>query len=301
MDFSLNETERDLVGLCREFAQTRNSATGATGMGGGPLPDRPAARNGRPRPARHARPRAVGRHRHVDRRLRRRHGADRSGRPVRRRCLAGPRHHRLAPLAPLRERRPARALAAPARRRPGAGRLRAHRARCWFRRAWHYDPGGTARRRVAHQRAQDLHLQRRDRHVVRRHPAGAHGAGRRRRAGLRQPGRREGHARLHHGPENARHRLARPRHPRALPRRRLGARRAPARRSEPGARPVPAYARSRTDLHCGALAQPDPGRPRPGHGLRAASARSSGSPFRNSRRCSSNWPTSPPSSRRLAG
>ena len=50
-------------------------------------------------PARHADPRGVGRHRHVDRRLRRRDGADRPGRPVGRRRVAGPRDHRLAAAA----------------------------------------------------------------------------------------------------------------------------------------------------------------------------------------------------------
>ena len=39
-------------------------------VGGGAVPDRPAARDGRARAARHADPRAVGRHRHVDGRVR---------------------------------------------------------------------------------------------------------------------------------------------------------------------------------------------------------------------------------------
>ena len=38
---------------------------------------------------------------------------------------------------------------------------------------------GAARRRLADQRAQDVHLQRGHRHVVRRHAAGAHRVGRR--------------------------------------------------------------------------------------------------------------------------
>ena len=63
------------------------------------MPHRPAPRDGRARAARHARPRGVGRDRHVDRRLRRRHGADRPGRPVGGGRLAGPRHHRLAAAA----------------------------------------------------------------------------------------------------------------------------------------------------------------------------------------------------------
>ena len=71
--------------------------------------------------------------------------------------------------------------------------------------------GGTARRRLADQRPEDVHLQRRHRHVVRRHPARAHRIGRR--AGeVRELRRREGHARFHHGLEDARHRLAGSRH-----------------------------------------------------------------------------------------
>ncbi len=44
-------------------------------------------------------------------------------------------------------------------------------------------------------------------------------------AEVRELRRREGHGRLHHGTEDAGHRLARPRHPRAVPRRCLGSRR----------------------------------------------------------------------------
>ena len=80
------------------------------------------------------------------------------------------------PLLPVRQRRPARALAATAGRGPGARRLRADRARRRFRRPGHPHPGRAPRRRVADQRPQDLHLQRRDRHVVRRHAAGPHRA-----------------------------------------------------------------------------------------------------------------------------
>ena len=118
---------------------------------------------------------------------------------------------------------------------------------------------------------------------------------------VRQLRRREGHARLHHGPEDARHRLAGPRHPRAVLRRRVGARRPPRRRSRHGAQPVPAHARGRAHLDRGAVAQPDPGRARPGDRLRQGSACSSASRSRSSRRSSSSWPTSPPSSRRRAG
>ena len=87
------------------------------------------------------------------------------------------------------------------------------------------------RRRLADQRPQDVHLQRRHRHVVRRDAAGPHRVGRRAGADVRELRRREGHARLHDGPEDARHRLARSRHPRAVLRRRVGRRRAPRRRS----------------------------------------------------------------------
>ena len=49
MDFSLSEPERDLVELCRDFAQKEIAATGAAGLGGGAVPDRPAPRDGRAR------------------------------------------------------------------------------------------------------------------------------------------------------------------------------------------------------------------------------------------------------------
>ena len=62
--------------LCREFAQKEIARACPAGVGRGALPDRPAARDGRAGPARHADPRGVGRHRHVDGRLRRRDGAD---------------------------------------------------------------------------------------------------------------------------------------------------------------------------------------------------------------------------------
>ena len=48
------------------------------------------------------------------------------------------------PLLPVRQRRPARALAAAAGRGTGPRRLRAHRARRRFRRPGHPDPGRTA-------------------------------------------------------------------------------------------------------------------------------------------------------------
>ena len=180
MDFSLTEAERDLVGLCREFAQKEIAARAPAGVGRGALPDRPAPRDGRAGPARHADPRGVGRHRHVDRRLRRRDGADRPRRPVGGRRVAGARDDRFAAAVPLRQRRAARALAATAGRGTRARRVRSDRARRRFRRARHPHPRGAPRRRLADQRPQDVHLQRRHRHVVRRDAAGPHRVGRRR-------------------------------------------------------------------------------------------------------------------------
>ena len=58
---------------------------------------------------------------------------------------------------------------------------------------------------------EDLHLQRRHRHVVRGDAVGAHRSEAGRRT-VRQLRRREGHARLHDGPEDAGHRLAGSRH-----------------------------------------------------------------------------------------
>ena len=195
------------------------------------MPDRPAPRDGRVGPARHADPRGVGRHRHVDRRLRRGDGAARPGRPVGGGRVAGARDHRFVAALPVRQRRAARALAATVGRGTRPRCVRSDRARCRFRRARHPHAGGTARRRLADQRSQDVHLQRRHRHVVRRDAARPHRVGRRAGADVRELRRREGHARLHDGPEDARHRLARPRHPRAVLRRRLGRRRSPRRRS----------------------------------------------------------------------
>ena len=113
------------------------------------------------------------------------------------------------------------------------GRLRPDRARRRIRRPGYPHPGGGPRRRLGHQRAQVLHLQRRDGHVLRGDPAGPDRHRKRGDGGvaaLRQLRRREGHPRLHHGTEDARDRLAGPRHPRALLRRGVGARRPPRRR-----------------------------------------------------------------------
>ncbi len=68
-----------------------------------------------------------------------------------------------------------------------------------------------------------------------------------------------------------------------------------------GLEPVPPHARGRAHLDRGLVAQPDPGRARPGAGLRARSACSSASRSRSSRRSSSSSPTSRPSSRRRGG
>ena len=157
------------------------------------MPDRPAPRDGRAGPARDADPRAVGRHRHVDRRLRRRDGADRPGRPVGRRRVAGARDDRLVAALPLRQRRAARALAATAGRGTRPRRVRLDRARCGFGRARHPHPSGAARRRLADQRSEDVHLQRRHRHVVRRDAARPHRVGRGAGADVRELRRREGH------------------------------------------------------------------------------------------------------------
>ena len=304
MDFSLSEPERDLVGLCRDFAQKEIAARAPAGMGRGAVPDRPAARDGRARAARHARARGVGRHRHVDGRVRGRHGADRPGRPVGRRRLAGPRDDRLVAAPPVRRRRPAGALAAPAGRGPRARGVRTDRARRRLRRPGHPHPGRATRRRLGHQRAQDLHLQRRDRHVLRRHAAGPDRSRRRRRAGRRATP-ASWWRRTRPGSPWARRCAAS-----------AGAASTPASCSSTtsgcptttssatptmGLEPVPAHPRGRPHLDRRPVAQPDPGRARPGHGRTPVSACSSASPSPSSRPCSSSWPTSPPSSRRPAG
>ena len=47
MDLSLTEAEQDLVELCRDFAQKEIATRAPAGVGGGPLPHRPAPRDGR--------------------------------------------------------------------------------------------------------------------------------------------------------------------------------------------------------------------------------------------------------------
>ena len=148
---------------------------GAAGLGGGAVPHRPAPRDGRAGAARHARPRGVGRHRHVDGRLRRGDGADRAwptsrwpprGRPTspsgRCRCTCSA---------------PTSSASAGSVRWPRAGRS----ARSGSPSP---TPGPTPRgistraepqgRRLADQRPQDVHLERRHRHVVRRDAARPH-------------------------------------------------------------------------------------------------------------------------------
>ena len=49
MDFSLTEAERDLVGLCREFAQKEIATRAPAAWDEARLPHRPAARDGRAR------------------------------------------------------------------------------------------------------------------------------------------------------------------------------------------------------------------------------------------------------------
>ena len=95
----------------------------------------------------------------------------------------------------------------------GPRRLRPDRARRRLRRPRHQTRAERQRRWVGDQRAQDLHLQRRNRHVLRRDPAGTDRRRSERGAALRQLRRGEGRAGLHHGAEDARDRLAGARYP----------------------------------------------------------------------------------------
>ena len=131
MDFSLGEPERELLGLCRDFARTEIATGAALRLGRGALSDRSAPRAGRTRAARHAGPGEVGRDRDV-------HGRA-SWRAMEQIGLADPsvaaawQAHStigIAAAAAVRRRRPARALAAAAGRGAEARRLRADRARC---------------------------------------------------------------------------------------------------------------------------------------------------------------------------
>ena len=206
MDFSLTDSERDLVELCRDFAQQGDRARAPAGVGGGPLRHRPAARDGRAGPARHADPRGVGRHRHVDGRLRRRAGADRAGGPVGGRRVAGARHDRFA----------CRCCCSATTRSASAGCARSPRGGCSVRSASpSRRPGRTPAASAPGPSVSDGGW--RDQRPARRSsptpaptcrsgsPCCARTAGRRRQGpAVRQLRRREGHPRLHDGPEDAR-------------------------------------------------------------------------------------------------
>ena len=144
LDLSLSESERELVDLCRDFAQSEIAPRAPLAWEEARCPTDLLREMGAARPARHAHPGGVGRDRHVDHRLRRRHGADRPGGPVRGGGVAGPRDHRLVAAVPVRQRRPARALAATTGRGAVPGRLRAHRARRRLRRPRHPHAGRAA-------------------------------------------------------------------------------------------------------------------------------------------------------------
>ena len=96
VDLSLNESEQDLVDLCRSFAQREIATRAPQAWEEARCPTDLLREMGQLGLLGHAHPRGVGRDRHVHGRLRRRHGADRPGRPVGGRGLAGARHHRLA-------------------------------------------------------------------------------------------------------------------------------------------------------------------------------------------------------------
>src|ERR1700722_5085448 len=140
MDFSLNETERDLVGLCRDFAQREIAPRaplaweearcptdllremGALGLLGMLVPEQWGG-IGMSTVGFVAAMEEIG---HADQSVAdawQAHVTIGSPPPL---PLRG------APPPPLRERRPARALAAPAGRGTGAGRVRADRARRRF-------------------------------------------------------------------------------------------------------------------------------------------------------------------------
>ena len=100
MDLSLSESERDLVDLCRTFAQKEIAPRAPLAWDEARCPTDLLREMGGLGLLGILVPRGVGRHRHVSDRSASvcRHGADRPRRPVRCRLgLAGPRHHRLAP------------------------------------------------------------------------------------------------------------------------------------------------------------------------------------------------------------
>ena len=247
MDFSLTESERDLVGALPRLRPEGDRGARAAGVGGGALPDRPAPRDGRssacsacssPRSGAGSACRPSASSPRWSRSAWPTSRWPRPGRPTspsaRCRCyLFGNDAQRERWLRPLAE---GRVLGAFGLTEPDAGSdARGIRTRAERRDGgWLINGTKTFISNAGH------------RHVLRGHAAGPHRRPTERRAAaLRQLRGREGHARLHHGPEDARHRLAGPRHPRAVLRRRVGARRPPRRRSGDGARPVPA-ARSRS-------------------------------------------------------
>ena len=121
MDLSLNESERDLVDLCRNFAQQQIAPARAGGLGGGAVSDRSAPRDGGARPPRHARSRRSGAGSACRRRLCRGDGADRPGRPVGGGSLAGARHR--SARCPCTCSEPTRSASVGCDRSPRAGAL----------------------------------------------------------------------------------------------------------------------------------------------------------------------------------
>ena len=177
VDLSLNEKEQALVDLCRDFAEHEIARRAPLAwdearcptdllreMGGlgllGILVPRSGAGSACPRSASS------------------RHGADRTGGPVGGRGVAGSRDHRFAAAVPVRQRRPAGALAAATRGGTRARRIRLTEPDAGSDARGIRTHGGTPRRWLAHQRPQDLHLQCRHGHVLRCDAAGAHGVGR---------------------------------------------------------------------------------------------------------------------------
>ena len=139
---------------------------------------------------------------------------------------------------PVRHRRAAGALAARARGRYGAGRVRADRARRRLGRGRHPHHRPARRRRVGDQRVEGVHHQLRHRHHQHRH--GHRGHRRRGPTAARRSPRSwcpAGHARVHGLAEVLQGRLERLGHPRAVLRRRPGARGEPARRARAAATP----------------------------------------------------------------
>ena len=302
MDFSLGEAERELVALCRDFAEKEIASRAPEAWEEGRCPTDLLRGDGRARIARHARPRDVGRDRHVDGGLRGGHGAAWPGGPVRRCGVAGPRHYRLVAAVALRRRRTTRALVAPAWQKDGRSGVFG---------LTEPDAGSDARgiqtrarapgRRLADQRPQDVHLQRRDGHVVRGHAAGPDATRAMTRRRVRQLRRREGHAGFHHGSQVRGHRVARASTRGSSTSMTSGSPAITWSAIPRWGSPIPADARGRTDLHRRPLAEPHAGRARHGDPVRRGSECSSANRSRSSKPCNSSWPTSPPSSRRLAG